>query len=96
MKTKQDIIDAISSVQHPAIGYSLLELGIVKDLDLHGNIVTAIFAFPFPNIPIANQLTNSISSPIKSLGFEFEYSVTTMTETEKAKFMQMEAEAWKG
>ena len=96
MKTKQDIIVAISNVKHPAIAYSLLELGIVKDIELHENIVTVTFAFPFPNIPIANQLINSISSPIKSLGFDFKYLIVIITEAEKAKFLQMETEAWKG
>jgi len=96
MKTKQDIITAISDVQHPAIAYSLLELGIVKDIELNENVVTAIFAFPFPNIPIGNQLIDSISSPIKSLGFDFKYSIVVMTEEEKSKFMKMETDAWKG
>ena len=96
MRTKEDVIKAISEVQHPAIAYSLLELGIVKDIELNGNTVTATFAFPFPNIPIADQLINSISLPIESLGFDFKYSTTVMTEEEKSKFMKMEFEAWKG
>lgn len=96
MRTKEDVIKAISDVQHPAIAYSLLELGIVKDVELNENTITATFAFPFPNIPIADQLINSISVPIESLGFDFKYSIVIMTEEEKAKFMKMEMEAWKG
>lgn len=96
MKTKQDVINAISGVQHPAIGFSLLELGLVKDIELNENTVTATFAFPFPNIPIANQLINSISMPIESLGLDFDYSIIVMNEEEKATFMRMETEAWKG
>lgn len=96
MIKKQEVIDVISNVQHPAIGYSLLELGIVKDVEIEENIVTAVFAFPFPNIPIADQLISSISNPIKSLGLDFKYLIVVMNENEKAKFMKMEAEAWKG
>ncbi|MEA3444170.1 MAG: iron-sulfur cluster assembly protein [Bacteroidota bacterium] len=96
MKTKDDIINAISNVQHPAIAFSLLDLGIVKDIELNKNMVTATFAFPFPNIPIADRLINSISIPVKSLGFDFDYSVDIMTEKEKTKFIQMENQAWKG
>jgi len=95
MKTKQDIINVISDVQHPAIAYSLLELGIVKDINLNENLATVVFAFPFPNIPIAEQLINSISAPIKSLGLDFNHSITLMTEEEKSTFMKMEMEAWK-
>ncbi len=96
MKNKQDVINAISNVQHPAIAYSLLELGIVKEVDLKENTASVIFAFPFPNIPIANQLIKSISAPIESLGIDFEHSIVIMSEDEKNKFMKMETAAWKG
>ena len=94
--TTKDIISKISSVKHPAINYSLLELGIVKDVELNDNIVTAVFAFPFPNIPIADQLIKSISLPIEALGVDFKYLIVVMSEEEKAKFLQMETEAWIG
>ena len=96
MKTKQEIINAISKVQHPAIAYSLLDLGIVKDVVFNNDKATITFAFPFPNIPIAEQLVNSIYDPIDLLGVDFGYEIVVMTEEEKAKFMQMEADGWKG
>ncbi len=95
MKTKQDILNAISDIQHPAIAYSLVDLGIVKDIDLKDNKAKVTFAFPFPNIPIAEQLVNSIYGPIFLLGVDFEYSIVEMNEEEKAKFMQMETAGWK-
>ena len=94
MKTKQDIINAISDVNHPMINFSLLDLGIVKDIDLEGNTAVVIFAFPFPSIPIAEQLVNSIATPIKSLGIDFKHIIVTMNDEEKSKFMQMEADGW--
>ena len=96
MKSKQEIINAISDVQHPAITNSLLNLGIVKDIEIEDNTAVVTFAFPFPNIPIADQLINSISQPIKAIGLEFMHIVVTMNEEEKAKFMQLETEGWKG
>ena len=96
MKTKQDIIDAISGVQHPAISNSLLNLGIVRDVELINNVANIVFAFPFPNIPIADQLVYSIYEPIKAIGVDFNYDIVDMTEEEKAKFMQLETEGWKG
>jgi metal-sulfur cluster biosynthetic enzyme len=89
-------MNAISEVQHPAIAFSLLDLGIVKDVEVNDNVVSVTFAFPFPNIPIADQLINSISAPIVSLGFDFKHSIVIMTEEEKGKFMRMEAQAWRG
>lgn len=96
MKTQQDIIDAISEVKHPAIENSLMNLGIVKEVKLIDNVANVVFAFPFPEIPIGEQLIYSIYEPIKALGVDFNYDVVTMTEEEKAKFMQLEAEGWKG
>ncbi len=96
MTDNKKIIDSISNVKHPAINHSLLNLGIVKDIELSENTVVTTFAFPFPNIPIADQLVNSIASPIKKLGFDFQHITLLMTESEKAKFLKMETEAWTG
>ena len=96
MPTKQDVLKVVSEVQHPAIAYSLIELGIVKDLEVNENVASVTFAFPFLNIPIADQLINSISEPIVSLGLDFQYSIVVMTEEEKKKFLSMEMKAWRG
>ena len=92
----QDVINELSKVEHPAISYSLVKLGIVTDVELNSNKVSVVFAFPFPNIPIAETLINSIAKPVESLGLEFNYIVRTMNEEEKNRFLQLEAEAWKG
>jgi len=38
----------LSKVEHPAISYSLIKLGIVTDVELTGNKVKLVFEFPFP------------------------------------------------
>jgi metal-sulfur cluster biosynthetic enzyme len=96
MQTIVNVITEISKVKHPAIDYSLVKLGIVKDVDLNEDTVILTFVFPFPNIPIADQLISSIEKPINDMGLKMEYIVRVMTEEEKARFLQLEAEAWKG
>jgi len=96
MKTNQEILTAIAVVEHPAINHSLVDLGIVKDIEIYTETITLKFAFPFPNIPIADALIQSIESPINEMGYRLSHEVVIMDEQEKAKFMQMEAEAWKG
>jgi metal-sulfur cluster biosynthetic enzyme len=96
MQTIVNVITEISKVMHPAINYSLVKLGIVKDVDLNDDTVVLTFVFPFPNIPIADQLISSIEKPINDMGLKMEYIVRVMTEKEKSRFMQLEAEAWKG
>lgn len=95
MKIEEDVITAIADIKHPAINHTLLDLGIVKNIEVTDGIATIMFAFPFPEIPIEDVLVYSIAKPIKSLGLAFEYKTMLMTEKEKSKFMQMEAEAWR-
>jgi metal-sulfur cluster biosynthetic enzyme len=93
--SEEDVQKAVAQVKHPAIDYTLLDLGIVKDITVEGNKVTATFAFPFPNIPIKDQLINSIREPIEELGAEVEVKITEMNQEELQKFLTMEQEAWK-
>ncbi len=94
--TKEIVLNTLSQVDHPAISYSLIKLGIVTDVELIDDKVKVVFAFPFPNIPIAEALISSVSQPVQSLGLEFEYTIRVMTQEEKTRFLQLENEAWKG
>jgi ATP-binding protein involved in chromosome partitioning len=96
MQTLENVINEISKVNHPAINYSLLKLGIVKDVELADNSVVLTFAFPFPGIPIADRLISSIQEPVEAMGLKLEYIVKIMNEEERATFLQLEGEAWKG
>ncbi len=96
MMTKEDVLKNISDVNHPAINYSLIKLGIVKDVEVEGNTANVLFALPFPNIPILYDLIFSISQPIIDMGLEFKYDTRIMSEEEKIEFLRLEAEAWKG
>jgi|LGVD01.1.fsa_nt_gb ATP-binding protein involved in chromosome partitioning len=93
---QEKIIEDISKVMHPAINFSLVDLGIVKNINIIENKTTVVFAFPFPNIPIAEQLVNSVSKHVLNNGSQFDHKIVLMTENEKSKFMQLEAEGWKG
>ena len=93
---KEQILGAISKVMHPAINLSLTQLGIIKSIDTTDHKADVLFAFPFPNIPIADHLTNSVKEIVLEQGLEFNFQVEIMTEEEKQKFLQLEASAWKG
>ena len=93
---KEDLLKALEKVGHPAINYSLVELGILRDIELYDKRVSVVFAFPFPDIPIADRLINSVAQYVKSLGLDFICKVRVMTEKEKMRFFQLEKEAWKG
>ena len=94
--TQEDVINELEKVGHPAINYSLIKLGRLTDIELNDNKVSAVFAFPFPDIPIADRLINSVAQQVKSSGLEFVYKIRVMTEKEKTRFLRLEKEAWKG
>ncbi len=96
MKTKEEVLNVISAIKHPAINHSLVDLGIIKDIEFDDKAVELKFVFPFPNIPIEEMLINSIKTRINSMGYSLRSDIILMNEQEKAKFMQMESEAWKG
>jgi metal-sulfur cluster biosynthetic enzyme len=94
--TQEDVLNVLSQVEHPAIRYSLIKLGIVTDVKLIGNKVSLVFAFPFPNIPIADMLIQSIALPVKQMNLDLEYTTRVMNDQERQLFLQLETEAWKG
>ena len=90
------VIQIIESVQHPAIATSLVNLGILQDIDFEGDTIKATFVWPFPNIPIKEQLINSVKQPLENEGLKLEYNERIMSENEKTKFLELEKKYWKG
>ncbi len=95
MVTKENLIKELSKIMHPEVNHSLIDLGIIKNIEIVENKAKMIFAFPFPDIPIADVLIKSVEKPLRELGIRLSYNVRIMTEDEKNKFMIMEEEAWK-
>lgn len=90
------VLQKLEEIKHPAIDYSLIKLGILTDIRLENNILKAVFAFPFPNIPIAEQLISSVAIKAKGMNLVFNYTTRVMNQEERERFLQLEGEAWKG
>ena len=90
------VIQTLESVQHPAIATSLINLGILQDIDFEDNKVKATFVWPFANIPIKEQIINSVKAPLSQLGLELEYDERIMDEKEREKFLELEKKYWRG
>jgi len=94
--TREEVVNVLSKVEHPSISCSLMKLGIVTDVELVDNKATVFFAFPFPTIPIGEDLVNSMAEPVEALGLIFDYDIRIMTDDERRTFLKLETEAWKG
>lgn len=97
---KDEILELLGDIEHPAINYSLIKLGILVDIQYfsHDHKVKAVFAFPFPieKIPIADKIIGSVAITLENFNLSLEHSIRVMTESEKQNFLKLEHEAWKG
>ncbi len=96
MNFENQAIEIIKNVKHPAINFSLLDLGIIRSYQIDGKDVKIVLALPALNIPIKDMLINSLQSPLEGIGAIVNIEIDVMTPEEGNKFFQLEAEGWKG
>ena len=94
--SEEDIRSILEKIKHPAIDRNLLDLGIIRKFEIEADKVIITMALPFPNVPIIDQLINSVKEPIEKLGLEVEVVQTVMSEEELQNFLRLEQENWKG
>jgi metal-sulfur cluster biosynthetic enzyme len=94
----QDVQEAIGKVTHPAISRTLVDLGMIKDVGLHGSEARLTLVLPILNIPapIKGYLVNSLREAVAALGVQLEVEIAQMNEEERQAFLAMEQESWKG
>ncbi len=92
---KREVEAAISYITHPAIDATLIELGIISELEVTDEQVRVEFAFPFAKILIKQNIIGSVQIVSESLGFKFIYQDRLMTPNEKTVFLNIEHARWK-
>jgi len=94
---KKDVEDALSKAKHPEINFSLIELGMIKDINMRDYVVLIKLALPFLEIPIKEDIINLIKDFIKNLDKNIKIKIKTieMDEKEKERFVQLAKEGWK-
>lgn len=92
----EEVIALLEEIRHPAIDFTLVELGILTEIKIVDTNVSAVFAFPFAKIPIADNIINSVAITLSNFNIEFVHTIRTMSETEKKRFLKLENQAWKG
>jgi len=94
--TKEDAVRVVESVKHPAIDLSLVELGMIRNINVEKDTVIMEFVFPFPNIPVKEMLFASVRTPLENMGFPVSFTEALMTQEEVQRFLSLEAANWKG
>lgn len=93
---EEEVKEIVGKVMHPEIDASLVELGMVENVEVKENKVSLTMVFPFAGVPIKHMLMESIREPLEQQGLEVEMSERTMSQDELQKFFKMEQEKWKG
>jgi metal-sulfur cluster biosynthetic enzyme len=93
--SEEDIRKEVTRVMHPTINCSLLELGIVKNIEIKNRKIKITMAFPFPNIPIEDYLINSVRRSIEKIDTTVEFETVVMNKEELQKFLTLEKENWR-
>jgi len=78
---EEAIIQVIQRVEHPEISCTLVELGMVKDIQVSGNQVSLKLVLPFLGIPAAirNYMIHSLQQAVADFGARLKVQVTEMT-----------------
>lgn len=95
---EQKIIQALSQVEHPEIRSSLVDLGMVKDIQVEGNQVSLTLVLPMLGIPLAvrEYMINSLRQAVSDQDVELDVTLAEMTPQERQRFFMMEQQNWKG
>ena len=95
--SEQYIRREIGNVMHPTINCSLVELGIVKNIQIKPGTVIITMALPFAEIPasIKDYLVDSLKESIEEVDAAVEIQTEVMNKEELKKFLALEKEHWK-
>ena len=97
MLTQEDVMAVMSNTIHPEIDYSLVDLGMIKDVRVQQNTIQVTVHLPFPAVPIKDHLVQIVRNAIaeKDAGADIEVTFATMNEAERDDFRRKAAEKWK-
>jgi metal-sulfur cluster biosynthetic enzyme len=95
--TQSDIKQALSKVTHPEINYSLVDLGMIKDVVYEQSKVNLTLKLPFPQVPVKDLLIDIIKKTLSGLNSSIQVEINTeqMSQEERDKFVKMAKEGWK-
>jgi len=99
--SQENAFQAIQLVEHPAIASSLVDLGMVRDVNYlqDDNTVSLTLVLPVLGIPqnVRDYMVNSLYQAVKSAGSELtNVNIAEMTDGERQVFLAKEKENWRG
>ena len=89
--TEADVIEALRPVQDPELHRSIVDLGMVKEVQIAGGDVTVVVALTIEGCPLRAEINNSVSGAVMALDGVTSATpeFTVMTDEERANVRQM-------
>jgi ATP-binding protein involved in chromosome partitioning len=86
MVTEEQIMQALSQVQDPELGVDIVTLGMVKEVKIKGDEVTAIIALTVAGCPLHTQIQRDVENAIRGVSGVKDVRVvmTSMTDEERS------------
>jgi len=87
MVTEKQVRDALRGVKDPEIGRSIVELGMVRDIQVNGNEVNVTLALTTMACPLKSQLAGDIQGAVQAVdgGLTVNVKLAEMTAEERTK-----------
>jgi metal-sulfur cluster biosynthetic enzyme len=95
--SQPDINQALSKIMHPEINYSLVDLGMLKNVICRQDKVNLTLKLPFLQVPIKDLLIESIKKTLSGLdsSIQVEINIEQMSQEQRDEFAKMAKEGWK-
>jgi len=95
--SQPEIEQALSKVMHPEINYSLVDLGMIKDVVSERKKVSLSLKLPFLQVPVRELLIESIKKALYDLDNTIQVGIDMeqMSQEERENFAEMAKEGWK-
>ncbi len=90
MLTQEQVLDALKGVMDPELHRNIVDLGMVRSVEIDGKSVKVTIALTIPSCPLQDQIAQDVGQAVDALqdGLHVEVALTAMTEEEKARLRE--------
>lgn len=92
MITKEAVLDALKGVQDPELNKNLVELGMIKDIEIAGDAVKITVALTMAGCPLKNKIKSDVELAVSAVEgvSHVKVALGTMTSEERARLFGQE------